>query len=217
MIFYYLCVVAFCVPQASVILQNQLMGKIFITFSNFKAIVILVLIPFIAMIPDFGLRFVMKNFFPTPAEIILSQLSKRVKRSESTNSVAIELMLRKPDESRESKSIIKNYYYLIHITIFLFNLVLNNGAGFVNFNAFDNKKTENNMADTRNLELSPTPKALSSNKAFQTNLDEPMRRLSYQMKNQKYRSDFMVENIMKNKKMEGKYNLNYNFAEENER
>ena len=39
-------------------------------FSNYKAIILLVVVPLLALIPDFTLKFLQKIYFLPPAEII---------------------------------------------------------------------------------------------------------------------------------------------------
>jgi len=68
---YYAIVVAFSLKPVATLLQNQLAGVFFQIFESYQAVFLLVVLPFILLVPDMLVNFAWRTFFPSPADVLM--------------------------------------------------------------------------------------------------------------------------------------------------
>ena len=106
LIFYYICLCCLCTFTFAKIFQVELVSKFWVIMTNYKTVMVFLLLPFFTIMFDVTIKIIQKNFFPTPADII--QLGKL--KEEDTKS--------KIDESGQPSKIIYIIYYSTIITLF---------------------------------------------------------------------------------------------------
>lgn len=91
-VFYYVSLFILCTSTFAHFLNNELIYHIYAIFTYFKSIAMIVLLPFICLIPDLFMHFLRFNFYPDPADKIFSNekyfldkiiMEREAKRKES--------------------------------------------------------------------------------------------------------------------------------------
>ena len=70
LIFYYVCLCCLCTPTFAKIFQVELLSKFWVIMTNYKSVMVFLLLPFFTIMFDVTIKIIQKNFFPTPADII---------------------------------------------------------------------------------------------------------------------------------------------------
>lgn len=70
LIFYYICLCCLCTPTFAKIFQVELLSKFWVIMTNYKSVMVFLLLPFFTIMFDVTIKIIQKNFFPTPADII---------------------------------------------------------------------------------------------------------------------------------------------------
>jgi len=67
------------------VLSTRIPGFFFFIFKNYKGLILLLVTPFLALLPDFTFKFLLKVYYLQPADIVKRIESKKVETIEMTN------------------------------------------------------------------------------------------------------------------------------------
>lgn len=70
MLCFYICLIIFSIGPVAAVLSTRVPGFFFDCFKNYKSLIMLLVIPFIAMIPDFTIKYLEKIYYLKQADII---------------------------------------------------------------------------------------------------------------------------------------------------
>ena len=68
---YYVMVIAMNMHFLSPLIQPEIDGEFFMVFMNAKAWIILIVMPFVALLPDIAILLLQKVFWPTPTDAVM--------------------------------------------------------------------------------------------------------------------------------------------------